>query len=69
MYPMGFPGGPDSKEFSCNAGDLGSIAGLGKSPGGGHVNLLQYSCLENPQGWGSLAGCSLWSLRDSDTAE
>ena len=45
---MGFPGGSDSKESACNVGDLGSIPGLRRSPGGGHVNLLQYSCLENP---------------------
>ena len=41
-------GGSDGKESSCNAGDLGSIPGLGKSPEGGHGNPLQYSCLENP---------------------
>ena len=45
---MGFPGGSGSKESACNAGDLGSIPGLGRSPGGGHGNPLQYSCLENP---------------------
>ena len=44
---MGFPGGLDGKESTCNAGDLGSIPGLGRSPGGGHGNPLQYSCLEN----------------------
>ena len=38
------------KESACNVGDLGSIPGLGRSPGGGHGNLLQYSCLENPCG-------------------
>ena len=41
------PGGPDSKESACHAGDLGLIPGLGRSPGGGHGNPLQYSCLEN----------------------
>ena len=45
---MGFPGGLDSKELTCSGGDLGSISGLGRSPGGGHGNTLQYSCLENP---------------------
>ena len=35
-------------ESACNAGDLGLIPGLGRSPGGGHGNLLQYPCLENP---------------------
>ena len=44
---MGFPGGSDSKESAYNAGDLGSIPGLGRSLGGGHGNPLQYSCLEN----------------------
>ena len=39
-----------SKEFTCNAGDLGLIPGLGRPPGGGHGNPLQYSCLENPHG-------------------
>ena len=49
----GFLGGSDSKESTCNVGDLGSIPGLGKSPGGGHGNLLQYSCLENPMDRGA----------------
>ena len=40
-------GGSDGKESSCNAGDLGSIPGFGKSPEGGHGNPLQYSCLES----------------------
>ena len=44
----GFPGGSDCKESVRNAGDLGSIPGLGRSPGGGHGNPLQCSCLENP---------------------
>ena len=48
---MGFPGGSYSKESACNAGDLGSIPGLGRSPGGGHGNPHQYSCLENPPAW------------------
>ena len=45
---LGFPSSSDSKESACNAGDLDSIPGLGRSPGGGHGNPLQYSCLENP---------------------
>ena len=47
MNGWGFPGGSDGKESACNAGDLGSILESGKSPGGGHINPLQYSCLEN----------------------
>ena len=45
---MGFPGGSDRKESVCNAGDLGLMPGLGRSPGEGKGNPLQYSCLENP---------------------
>ena len=44
---LGFPGGSDGKESTCNVGDPGSIPGSGRSPGGGHGNPLQYSCLEN----------------------
>ena len=42
-----FPGGSDGKESACNAGDPGSIPGLGRSPGEGNGYPLQYSCLEN----------------------
>ena len=48
-----FPGGSDSKESSCNAGDPGSIPGLGRAPGEGNGNPLQYSCLENPMDRGA----------------
>ena len=66
---MDFSGGSDSKESTCNVGDLGSIPGLGRSPAGRHGNPLQYSCLENPHGQRSLAGYSKWGLKESDTAE
>ena len=45
---LDFPGGSDSKESACNVRDRGSIPGLGRSPGEGNGNSLQYSCLENP---------------------
>ena len=45
---VGFPGGSDGKESACSAGDLGSIPGLGRSPGEGNGHPLQYFCLENP---------------------
>ena len=64
-----FPGGSDGIESTCNVGDLGSIPGLGRSPGGGHGNPLQYSCLENPQGQRSLAGYSPWGSKELDTTE
>ena len=48
---------------------LGSIPGLGKSPGGGHGIPLQYSCLENPYGQRSLAGYSPQGHKESDTTE
>ena len=41
------PGGSDDEESACNAGELGSIPGSGRSPGEGNGNPLQYSCLEN----------------------
>ena len=50
---LGFPGGSDGKASACNAGDLGSIPGLGRSPGEGNGNPLQYSCLENPKDGGA----------------
>ena len=50
---MGFPDGSLGKESACNAGDLGLIPGLGRSPGEGYGNPLQYSCLENPMDRGA----------------
>ena len=47
------PGGSEDKASACNAGDLGSIPGLGRSPGEGIGNPLQYSCLENPMDRGA----------------
>ena len=49
---MGFPGSSDGIESACNAGDLGSIPGLGRSPREENGNLLWYSCLENSMDWG-----------------
>ena len=65
----GFPGGSAGKESVCNVGDLGLIPRLGRSPGGGHSNPLQYSCLENSHGQRSLEGCSPWGRKESDTTE
>ena len=50
---MGFPGSSDDKESACNAEEPGSVPGSGRSPGGGHGNPLQYSCLENPMDRGA----------------
>ena len=44
---LGFPGGSDGQETTCNVGDLGSIPELEKFPGEGNGNPLQHSCLEN----------------------
>ena len=65
----GLPGVSDGKESSCNAEDLGSIPGLGKSLGGDHGNPFQYSCLENPYGQRSLVGYSPWGHKESDMTE
>ena len=65
LYVHSFPSGSDSKESTCNVGDLGSIPRLGRFPGGGYGNPLQYSCLENPHRLKSLAGLqSVGSQRD-----
>ena len=64
-YKHSFPGGSDSKEPACNAGDLGSIPGSGRSPGGGNGNPLQYSCPENSMD----GGYSPWGHKESDTTE
>ena len=63
---LSFSAGSDGKESTYNGGDLGLIPGLGRSPGGGHGNPLQCSCLENPHGQRSLAG---YSHKESDTTE
>ena len=55
---MGFPGDSDGEESACNAGEPGSIPGLGIFSGEGNGNPLQYSCLENPTDKRSLAGSS-----------
>ena len=49
----GFSGGSVVKNLPANAGDAGSVPGWGRSPGGGHGNPLQYSCLENPMDRGA----------------
>ena len=69
---IGLPSWLSSKESACNAeatGDVGLIPGLGRSLGGEHGNLLQYSCLENPHRQRSLAGYSPWGLKESDRTE
>ena len=59
---MGFPGSSDDKESACNVGDLGSIPGLGGSPGEGNCYPLQYSRLENSIDYP-------WGLKESDMTE
>ena len=66
---LAFPGDSVSKESTCNAGDPDSIPGLGRSPGEGNGNPLQYSCLENSMDMGSLVDYSLWGHKESDTTE
>ena len=65
----GFSGDSDGKESACNAVDLGSIFGLGRSPGEGNGYPLQYSCLENPHGQRSLVGYSPWGRKELDMTE
>ena len=58
--------GSAGKESTCNVGDLGLLPGLGRTPGEGNGNPLQYSCLENPR-QRSLAGCSPCDHKEWDT--
>ena len=63
---MSFPDGSDGKASACNVGDPGSIPGLGRFPGEGNGNPLQYSCLENPMdegAWCRLLSTGLQRLR------
>ena len=60
---MDFHGGSEVKVSAWNAGDLGSIPGLGRSPGEGNDNPLQYSYLENPMEGGAL-GYSPWGRKE-----
>ena len=68
MGPAGFPGGSISKESACNEGELGSIPGLGRLPGGGHGNPLQYSCLGNLMDRGAF-WAAVHGVTESDTTE
>ena len=65
----GFPGGSDGKESACNVGDLGSIPGLGRSPGEGNGNPLHYSCLENSMDRGAWWATAHGGLKESDATE
>ena len=60
---MGFPDSSAGKESACNVGNLGSIPGLGRSPGEGKGYSLQYSGLKNCMDY------SLWGHKESDTTE
>ena len=65
----GFPVGSEDKASACNAGDPGLIPELGRSPGEGNGNPLQYSCLENPMDRGAWAGYSPRGRKELDTTE
>ena len=66
---MGFPGGSDGNESACNAGDLGMIPGLGRSPGEGNGYPLQYSCLENFMDRGAPMGYSPEGRKELDMTQ
>ena len=67
-YRYRYPCGSDGKESSCNARDPGSIPGLGRSPGEGHGNPFQYSCLESPKDRGAWRVTAI-GIAESDTTE
>ena len=64
VLALGFPGGSVGRESACNAGDVGSIPGSGRFPGGGQSN----PCLET-YGQRSLSGYSPWGPKELDTTE
>ena len=65
---MSLPGGSDSKESACNAGDRGLIPVSKRSPGEGNGNPLQYSCLENSMDRGAWRA-TIYGVTESDTTE
>ena len=67
-WTRGFPGGSVVKNPLANAGDMGSIPGLGRSPGGRNGNSLKFSCLENPMDRGAW-WATVYSVAESDTTE
>ena len=68
-YDSGFPRGSDGKESACNAGDLGSIPGLRRSPGEVNGNPPQYFYVENPHRQRILADYSQWGRKGSDMTQ
>ena len=66
---MCFPGGSDGKQSTCNAGDLGSVPGLGRYPGEGNGYPLQYSCLENSMDRGAWQANLAHGVAELDTTE
>ena len=69
LYVLSFPGGSDSKESVCEVGDLGSIPGLGRSPGEENGNPRQYSCLENSMDEGVWQATSSQGCKESGMTE
>ena len=65
-FLRGFPGSSAGKVSTYKSGHSGLTPGLGRSPDWGHDNQLQHSCLENPHGQRSLAGCRLWGCKESE---
>ena len=65
----GFPGGSDGNESACSAVVPASVPGLGRSPGEGHDNRLQYSCLENSMDRGAWRATVPGAAKESDTNE
>ena len=65
IHCAGLPWWLGGKECACNAGDMGSIPELGRSPGEGNGNPLRFSCLENPMDRGAW-WATVWGCKESD---
>ena len=68
-HQMGFPGGSVVKNLPAHAGDVGLIPGLGRFPGEGNSNPLQYSCLGNPMDRGAWQATILGVTKESDMTQ
>ena len=69
LFILGLPWWLNQYRITCNEEDVGSVPGSGRSPGEGHGDPCQYSCLDNPMDWGTWQATSPQGHKESDTTE